>query len=97
MAQITITIPDEKVADVRTAFKATYNYQTLIANPDFSPELPVDPVTNPEFIDNPETEVQFFKRKIREWIREVVQAYQVKTAATTAREAAINNFDLNLS
>lgn len=97
MAQITITIPDAKVPEVREAFKATYNYQAIIANPSFDPNLPIDPVTNPETIDNPETEGQFFQRKIREWIRDVVKAYQAKVAANTARDNAINTFDLDLS
>ena len=97
MAQVTITIPDEKVADVRAAFKATYNYQSIIPNPNFDPQLAIDPVTNPQTIDNPETEAQFFQRKIREWIRDVVKAYQAKIAAQTARDNAINTFDLNLS
>ena len=97
MAQITFNIPDNKVADVRAAFKTTYNYQAVVPNPAFDPELPEDPVTNPSTIDNPETEVQFFKRKIREYIQDVVRAYQAKTAGASARQAAIDNFDLDVT
>ena len=97
MAQITFNIPDDKVADVRAAFKTTYNYQSVVPNPAFDPQLPEDPITNPSTIDNPETEVQFFKRKIREYIQEVVKAYQAKTAASSARQTAIDNFDLDVT
>ena len=97
MAQITFNIPDNKVVDVRAAFKTTYNYQETVSNPDFDPQLPEDPITNPSTIDNPETEVQFFKRKIREYIQDVVRAYQAKVAASSARQSAIDNFDLDIT
>jgi len=97
MAQIIFSIPDDKIQGVRNAFADAYSYQATIANPAFDPELQEDPITNPSTIDNPETEVQFFKRKIREYIQEVVKAYQAKTAASSARQTAIDNFDLDVT
>ncbi len=97
MAQITFNIPDDKIQGVRNAFADAYRYQAIIANPDFDPELPVDPVTNPETIDNPETKHQFFKRQVRQYVREVVKSFQAKSAGDTARQSAIDNFDLDVT
>jgi len=97
MAQIIFSIPDDKIQGVRNAFADAYSYQATIANPDFDPQLPEDPITNPSTIDNPETKHQFFKRKVREYVREVTKAYQAKTAASSARQTAIDNFDLDVT
>ena len=97
MAQITFSIPDDKIQGVRNAFADAYRYQAIIANPDFDPELPVDPVTNPETIDNPETKHQFFKRQVRQYVREVTKSFQAKSAGETARQDAIDNFDLDVT
>ena len=46
--QFCVDIADGDVDRVITAMCANYNYQTEIPNPDFNPDLPVDPDTNPQ-------------------------------------------------
>ena len=47
MAQFCVDIADDDVERVITAMCANYKYQTHVPNPNFDPELPEDPDTNP--------------------------------------------------
>ena len=97
MAQFCVEIPDDKLNEVLTAMGAQYRYQAEVTNPDFDDQLPVDPVTNPQTITNPENIAQFVNRKTREWLTENVKAYNAKVAAAAAREAALASSNINIT
>ena len=69
MATITINIPTDKEAWVLDGFAIRFSYQLQVENPDYDPEQPIDPVTNPQIIDNPETLPAFAKRMIIHMIK----------------------------
>lgn len=71
-ANFTITIPDDKVPLVTNSFAALYN----------RPEQVPDPENQEEMIDNPETKAAFSKRILRNYVREVVRAANVKLIET---------------
>ena len=97
MANFSITIPDNKTGLVVAAYNSLYNYQSVIPNPTFDPELPVDPVTNPETTGNPESEYQHLQRQVKSWMIQNVKSYEVKTSGVAGRQAAIDNFDLDIT
>jgi|TARA_R100000479_G_scaffold38979_1_gene17432 hypothetical protein len=76
--QFCVDIADSDVDRVITAMCANYNYQTEIPNPDFNPDLPIDPNTNPEKIANPETPYQFVNRMGRDFLINNTVAYELK-------------------
>ena len=78
MAQFCVTIADPDVGRVIAAMCANYGYQANIPNPNFDPNEPIDPDTNPEFIPNPETTSQFANRKTRDFLMENTVAYELK-------------------
>ena len=80
MAQFCVEIADSDVDRVIAAMCANYGYQATIDNPDFDPELPEDPSTNPKEITNPESAFQFANRKTRAFLKENTVAYEVKQA-----------------
>lgn len=84
---ITITIDDADVQWIKDGLVAKLNYQEQIDNPNFDPELPVDPVTNPEFIDNPVPVNQFLKSEIIKFI---------KVQATLGHNILASNTNVNL-
>lgn len=69
MAQsITITINDDLDAiELLDKFCYRMNYREQIPNPDFDPQLEIDPITNPQEIDNPKSKKNFWKEKVIEW------------------------------
>ncbi len=97
MAQFCVEIPDDKISEVLNAMGSQYRYQTEIANPDFDDQLPVDPVTNPQTITNPETIAMFVNRKTREWLIENVKAHNAKIAAAAARQAALDAVNIDIT
>ena len=97
MAQFCVEIPDDKISEVLNAMGSQYRYQAEIANPDFDDQLPVDPVTNPQTITNPETIAMFVNRKTREWLIENVKAYNAKIAAAAARQAALDAVNIDIT
>jgi hypothetical protein len=78
MAAFTIDIADADVPRVITAMCQNYGYQTEIDNPDFNPDLPIDPDTNPEKIPNPETPNQFANRMTRDFLMQNTVSYEIK-------------------
>ena len=64
MATITINIPTDKEDWVLDGLAIRFSYQEQLPNPTFNSGEPVDPITNPETIDNPETKPQFVKRML---------------------------------
>ena len=97
MAQITFNIPDDKLDEVLNAMGAQYNYQAIVDNPDFDPELPEDPDTNPSTITNPENLAQFVNRMTRQWIIENVKAHNAKQAAAAAKQAALDAVNIDIT
>lgn len=69
MAQsITITInSDLDAVELLDKFCYRMNYMEQIPNPDFDPQLEIDPITNPQVIDNPQSKKNFWKEKVIEW------------------------------
>lgn len=78
MAQFCVNIDDGDVARVVQAMCANYGWQSEVENPNFNPDLPVDPNTNPEKIPNPETDNQFANRMTRRFLVENTVAYELK-------------------
>ena len=97
MAQFCVEIPDDKINEVLNAMGSQYRYQTEITNPNFDPELPEDPDTNPQTITNPENIAQFVNRKTREWLIENVKAHNAKVAAAAARQAALDAVNIDIT
>ena len=77
MAQFTIEIPDDKVAELLTAFATLYPIP-----------LAVEEGEEPLF-----TKPQWAKKKVRDYIREIYTAWKAKEAAEDARLAAIEAAD----
>ena len=77
MAQFIFNVPDNQVSRIVDAFSANYNYQTQVANPSYDPELPIDSGNQP-LMTNPETQGQFVRRQIRNFMKENVVAYEKK-------------------
>lgn len=78
MAVFSVNISDQDVGRVITAICGNYGYQSQIENPNFNPSISIDVQTNPEFIDNPETESQFANRKTRDFLMQNTVAYELK-------------------
>jgi len=89
MAIFSIEIADADVVRVITAVCANYNREDTAPNPDFVPGSPVSE-ENPVSIDNPEDELQFTNRIVREFLSENVMGYEVRKAKAEAA-AAVNS------
>jgi len=89
MATITINIPTNKVDWVLDGFAIRFAYQETVNNPDFDSEIPVDPETNPQTIDNPETLPAFAKRMIIHMIKSEANVGHNQTSL--AADAVIAN------
>ena len=100
MAQFSIEIADDQVERVITAVCANYNYRPQISNPDFDPSLEdregedYDPSTNPETLDNPETQDAFANRMVREYLINNTQAYETQLAKQQAFSSLGANPDI---
>jgi hypothetical protein len=79
LATISISIPDAMMPRVTEAFKAQHNYQV---------KIPSGPEPGAPLVDNPETEAQFVKRMIREYVKELTIAHEATGAAENARISA---------
>lgn len=80
MAQsVTITIQnDAKAITLLDYFCKAHGYPSIVSNPAFDDEQPVDPQTNPLTIPNPETKKQFLKRYTIQWWRNEGERGQAK-------------------
>lgn len=90
MAEFKIQIADEDVERVINSIVQNYKRPTLVPNPDFDNNQPPSE-NNLEMIENPETPYQFANRKVREFLSQNVQAYEVKEAKRIAAEEARQN------
>jgi len=94
MAIFSIEIADTDVVRVITAVCANYNRKDTVPNPDFVPGSPASEA-NPSSVDNPEDELQFTNRMVREFLSENVSGHEVRKARAEA--AASVNSSVNIS
>lgn len=78
MANLQVTIPDAALQRVLDAFASAYGWSAVI----------VDAETG-QSSANPETKQQFARRKVAEFIKEVVRSQEAQVAAEAARQASI--------
>ena len=74
---VTIKISIESDADAKVLldnFCHRLRYQVKVDNPDYNPQEPDDAATNPQFIDNPESKTNFWKRMMWEWALSIANA-----------------------
>ena len=88
----TITVFRDAAAKTKIlqSFATVYNYQATVTNPAFDPTKPIDAVTNPQTIPNPQSQQGFFNAKVTQFIKDVHTAatVQPQTAAAAAAGAA---------
>lgn len=70
---ISIYIPDDKVAGIIDAFTAQFGYKDTVPNPDYDP----NDTESPETIANPESRGHFTLQQIRLFIKNVYVAGEV--------------------
>ena len=79
MADITLTVPDDKYVDIQDAFALMRGYSPLIEDDE-----------NPgQMIANPETKEEFMHRKLVEFIQDTYKAAQVTINGAANREATL--------
>jgi hypothetical protein len=77
---ISLTVPDNKAVQINEDFCAYHGWKSTIPDPQ-----------NPQAtIPNPETKNAFIKRKVGEFIKESVLAFNANKDVQTARQSAIN-------
>jgi hypothetical protein len=81
---------------VEDQFALAYGYQATVINPAFNPELPVDPITNPQTIPNPQGKGVFMNKQLTAYIKDIVKASQVQAATATAAASAATSADTEL-
>lgn len=82
-----ITYPDEMVGDIPAAFAATYGWPANVPNPDFDDTQPIDPMTNPHQIANPQAKEDFVVVKMVDYVMHITADFQKKQALRAAEEA----------
>lgn len=95
--QITLDIPDDKVPFVVDAFCFFYRYKDKVPNPAFDDTQPIDPVTNPRDIDNPEGRNQFAIRMLKYNIKKIYYKYMrliQRGAADAVVQEDFDSFDI---
>lgn len=73
--QIVLEIPNDKAQGIVDAFCYFNNYQQMVVNPEFDPDLPVDE-SNTRLIPNPESRNQFAMRMLRLDIKRTYYRHQ---------------------
>lgn len=76
----TITGTQANLTAALDSFVYQHNYQDTLANGD----------------PNPESKLDFFKRKVREFAKDSIKAYNIRTSADTAKATAAAAVDANL-
>lgn len=96
MATITITIPDNAVDRVNSAFQREYpGYSATIPDPAWQPMIadpnnPGQQIPNPTpqgQVPNPVTPTQYTRQKIRQWIISRVELHEGEAEAQAVRAA----------
>tara|TARA_R100001163_G_C4989670_1_gene142720 strand:- start:28 stop:318 length:291 start_codon:yes stop_codon:yes gene_type:complete len=78
MAVFSVIIADEDVGRVVDALCANYNYPAEVPNPNYDPNIPTDPIHNPEKIPNPESKNKFANRMTRDFLINNTTAYELR-------------------
>tara|TARA_R110000824_G_scaffold227986_3_gene415808 strand:- start:199 stop:489 length:291 start_codon:yes stop_codon:yes gene_type:complete len=78
MAVFSVIIADQDVGRVVNALCANYNYPVNIPNPNYDPDIPEDPIHNPETIPNTESTNQFANRMTRDFLINHTTAYELR-------------------
>jgi hypothetical protein len=92
LKSVSIQYDDFNEVELLDAFCKAENYQEqVVANPQQSP--PEEPIFEP----NPETKGQFFKRRLREWTKQRIQAGQQVLADEAAMADRIAPTDIPLT
>jgi len=73
---------------IEDQFALAYGYQATVTNPAFNPALPVDPITNPQTIPNPQSKAAFMNKQLTQYIKDIVKTAQVQAATATAAASA---------
>ena len=81
---------------VEDQFAIAYGYPVTVTNPTYNPALPVDPITNPQTIPNPQSKGVFMNKQLTQYIKDIVKASQVQAAAATAAATAGTSADAEL-
>lgn len=89
-AEFTVYIPNDKIPDIKTAYKYEFNYlENVTVYNDTSEEY--------EVIPNPESVIDFIKRMIKKQIKDICHNYLRKIkkdeAISLAYEEALNETD----
>ena len=82
MATISITIPDDKIEDVKSAFADAYGYQAEI-------EEIIDDEPTGNMIPNPETKAQFAKRQVAQYAKSIYVAWYIDQQVDSVRDTAL--------
>ena len=86
MASFTITIPNDKLETIINNIALQLNYQNEIEDPDTG-----------EMVQNPESKVDFAKRAVKDYIRNLNKAGAVKAQLEITRKQIIENSDIDTS
>lgn len=70
MAQLVLNFPNAIAPRLLNSFCAATGWQANIFNPAYRPDLPTDPVTNPESLPNPVSQINWAKARIIDFIKE---------------------------
>ena len=79
MATININIPVDKEVWVLNGLALQYNYQETIENPLYDVGEPIDPITNPFSIPNPQSKAVFIKEHIMSNLKKDATEGHLKT------------------
>jgi hypothetical protein len=83
MANVTITIPDDRLQRVLNKFAIAHGYQVNIP----------DPTTPGQRIPNPQTRAQFLKAQIIKFIQESVKSVEIAEKTAPVKLEASNAVD----
>jgi hypothetical protein len=81
MADITITFADNLVPRIRDAIAGNYDYQDKL----------------PDGTDNPENKTQFMRRKIKEFLKETLRAWETREVIQIAQANKSAALDVELT
>ena len=91
MPQIEIPLPTDqtKVDTIEEYMVYAEGYTDEIPNENYDPQLPVDPVTNPETVPNPKTKLEFLNEVARRVLKDYLKL-KIRNKAMADAEALGN-------
>lgn len=94
MAIFSVEIPDQDVDRVLNAIAYNYSLPSQISNPNFNPDIS-ESDENPRFISNPESKAVFANRKVRDFLKDNVIAYEKELARKQLEESLNISIEIN--